>query len=216
MNEFKKQWLHKLKVGLTKIGRENLYEKAYTSHQDNVDWSDKLMNLLNTELNEDEVIEVMCGCACLAPKNYLIILRDEYTKTKDLMHVHKLLQLYFEKSNITYKNLSEDQLEYIVNHDMGMAGKLEENTITAVKIPKDFHKYFQTDNHAIKRYHYCHCPRIREALKSTDIPLDKNYCYCGAGFYRDIWEFILQRPVKVRIVESLLQGDEYCKIKIYL
>ena len=99
---------------------------------------------------------------------------------------------------------------------MGMAGRLEGNTITAVKIPKEFHKYFQTEDPREKRYHYCHCPRIREALKSQNKPVDKNYCYCGAGFYRDIWEFILQRPVKVRIVESLLQENEHCKIKIYL
>ncbi len=216
MNDFEKQWLHKLKVGLTKIGREDLYEKTSTSHKNNVNWSERLMNLLNTELKEDEVKEIMCGCACLASKNYLKILRDEYTKTKDIKHVHKLLQLYFEKSITTYKDLNKEQLEYIVNHDMGMAGKLEGNTITAVKIPKDFHKHFQTEDRAKKRYHYCHCPRIREALKYDEKPVDKNYCYCGAGFYKDIWEFILQRPVKVKLLESLLQGDEHCKIKIYL
>ena len=216
MTDFEKQWLHKLKIGLQKIGREDLFEKASRSHQENIEWSERLMILLNSELKEDEIIDVMSGCACLAPKDYLKTLREEYTKTRDLKQVHQLLQQYFEKSITTYKNLSEDQLKYITDHDMGMAGKLEGNTLTAVKIPKDFHEYFQTDDPVIKRYHYCHCPRIREALKDEDKPIDKNYCYCGAGFYRDIWEFILQRPVKVRIVESLLQGDEHCKIKIYL
>ena len=216
MNDFEKQWLHKLKIGLKKIGREDLFEKASTSYQENVDWSDRLMILLNSELNEDEVIDVMCGCACLAPKDYLKILRDEYTKTNDIKFVHQLLQDYFEKSITAYKDLNEIQLKYIVDRNMGMAGKLEGNIITAVKIPKDFHEYFQTDNQAKKRYHYCHCPRIRQALKSDEKPVDKNYCYCGAGFYKDIWEFILQRPVKVKLVESLMQGDDMCKIKIYI
>lgn len=216
MNDFEKQWLYKLRYGLRKIGRNDLYEKAMLSHQESIEWSDQLMDILNKELTEDEVAEVMCSCACLAPKDYLKTLRDEYLKTKDLKHVHQLLQQYFEKSITTYKNLNEDQLKYIVDRDMGMAGRLEGNTITAVKIPKDFHEYFQTEDPVKKRYHYCHCPRIREALRDEDKPVDKNYCYCGAGFYRDIWEFILQHPVKVRIVESLLQDDEHCKIKIYL
>ena len=216
MNDFEKQWLYKLRYGLRKIDRGDLYEMALLSHQENIEWSKQLMDILNQELTEDEVAGVMCSCACLAPKDYLKILRDEYLKTKDLKHVHQLLQQYFEKSITTYKNLSEDQLKYIVDHDMGMAGKLEGKTITAVKIPKDFHEYFQTDDRAKKRYHYCHCPRIREALKSAEKPVDKNYCYCGAGFYKDIWEFILQRPVIVKLVESLMQGDEKCKIEIQI
>ena len=216
MTDFEKQWLHKLRYGLRKIGRNDLYEKVLLSHQEDVLWSEQLMVLLNNELAENELIDVMCSCACLAPKDYLKILRDEYAKTSNLKHVHQLLQKYFETSITKYKNLNEDQLKYIVYHDMGMAGKLVGNTITAVKIPKDFHEYFQTDDRAKKRYHYCHCPRIREALKSNEKPVNKNYCYCGAGFYKDIWEFILHKPVKVKLVESLLQGDEQCKIKIYI
>ncbi|MBT3754747.1 MAG: hypothetical protein HOD64_07885 [Candidatus Cloacimonetes bacterium] len=216
MTDFEKQWLHKLKTGLQKVGREDLFERASRSHQENIEWSEKLMILLNSELKEDEIVDVMSGCACLAPKDYLKILRDEYQTTNDIKFVHQLLQQYFEKTIKTYKDLNDKQLKYIIDNDMGMAGKLEGNTITAVKIPKEFHKYFQTEDPVEKRYHYCHCPRIRESLKSNNKPVDKNYCYCGAGFYRDIWEFILQRSVKVRIVESLLQGNEHCKIKIYL
>ena len=216
MNDFEKQWLYKLKYGLRKIGRKDLYEKVLLSHQEDVVWSEQLMVLLNNELAENELIDVMCGCACLAPKDYLKILREEYAKANDLKHVHQLLQQYFEKSITTYKNLSEDQLKYIVDHDMGMAGTLKRNIITAVKIPKDFHEYFQTDDRVKKRYHYCHCPRIREALKYEEKPVDKYYCYCGAGFYKDIWEFILQHPVKVKLVESLMRGDEQCKIEIHI
>ena len=130
--------------------------------------------------------------------------------------MHKLLQKYFVEFITNYKNLDEEQLKFIFSNDMGMAGKLEGNIITAVKIPKDFQEYFKTDDIDEKRYHYCHCPRIREAIKSNKTPIDKNYCYCGAGFYRDIWEFILQRKVKVKIIESLMLGDEMCKIGIHI
>jgi len=40
--------------------------------------------------------------------------------------------------------------------------------------------------------------------------------YCGAGFYKGIWEEILQKPVEVEVLETVLRGDEVCKIAIYL
>lgn len=215
MNDFEKQWLCKLKAGLQKIGREDLFKEVTQTHQENIEWSAQLIDKLNNELTEDEVIDVMCGCACRAPKDYLKILQQEYETTKDLKHVHQLLQRYFEQTIKTYKNLNDDQLAYLIERNMGMAGKLKDNVITAVKIPKEFHEYIKTNDQNNKRYHYCHCPRIRETFKQTEKPIDKNYCYCGAGFYRDIWEFILQRPVKVKLVRSLTNGDDLCEIKIY-
>jgi len=42
------------------------------------------------------------------------------------------------------------------------------------------------------------------------------YCYCGAGFYKGIWEEILQEPVEVEVLESVLKANEVCKIAIHL
>jgi len=42
------------------------------------------------------------------------------------------------------------------------------------------------------------------------------YCYCGAGFYKGIWEEILQQPVEVQVLESVLKGDKVCKIAVHL
>jgi len=49
-----------------------------------------------------------------------------------------------------------------------------------------------------------------------NVKISPTYCYCGAGFYKDIWEEILQHPVEVEVMESVLKGDDVCKIAIYL
>jgi len=216
MKTFEEQWLIKLKKGLKKINRADIFDKVSDSHHENITWSVDLMNVLNKELSEDQVKEVMCGCACLAPKDFLKTLRGEFEKSKNLKKVHNLLQEYFIEFIVTYKNLNEQQIKYIIDHNMGMAGKLAENTIIAVKIPKEFHEYFQTDDIDKKHFHYCHCPRIRDTFLKNRELVNKNYCYCGAGFYKDIWEFILQKKVKVEIIDSLIQGGDFCKIAIYL
>jgi len=216
LSQFEIQWLHKLRYGLRKINRQDLYDKLISKHSESVKWTKYLVETLKAELSKAEINDVMSSCACLVPKNNLKFLKREYQKSNDIKSVHKLLQEYFEEMISEYKKLDKSQMQYLRDNNMGMAGKLEGNIITVKKIPKEFHKYFQTNNKIEKRYYYCHCPRIREALRENAKPIDKNYCYCGAGFYKDLWEFILERPVEVKVEESLLQGDEHCKIKIKL
>ncbi len=56
---------------------------------------------------------------------------------------------------------------------------------------------------------------MRDALRLRE-PLSRTYCYCGAGFYKGIWEEILQVPVEVEVLESVLAGGEVCRIAISL
>ncbi|HUT21312.1 MAG TPA: hypothetical protein VM366_19345 [Anaerolineae bacterium] len=42
------------------------------------------------------------------------------------------------------------------------------------------------------------------------------YCYCGAGYYKGIWEAILGQPVRVEVLESVLKGGDVCTIAIDL
>jgi len=66
-----------------------------------------------------------------------------------------------------------------------------------------------------KRQYYCHCPIVRDVIKVSET-ISPTYCYCGAGYYKGIWEEILQEPIEVEVLESVLKGDEVCKIAIYL
>ncbi|NQV17505.1 MAG: hypothetical protein HQ534_03070 [Armatimonadetes bacterium] len=174
------------------------------------------MKKLKDNLSQKEINKVMTGCACITLKDYLENVRIEYAKTKDLKKAHTMLQETFEKFIKQYKNLDEKQMKFLRKSGWGIAGKLEGNMIISTKIPKEFHKYFQTSDAQKKKYYYCHCPRIRELFLHNEKPPDVNYCYCSAGFNKDIWEYILQKEVKVGVIESLMKGDEVCKIAIYV
>ena len=215
---FEEQWLDKLQNGLKKIGKVDLFIELIKNkdEQSLVEWTDNLMKMLKVNLTQEEINAVMTGCACITPKDYLENIRNEYAKTKDLKKAHTMLQKAFEKFIREYKNLNDGQMNLLQKKGWGSAGKLEGNTILSTKIPKEFHKYFQTTDAQKKKYYYCHCPRIRDLFLNNEKPLDVNYCYCSAGFNKDIWEYILQREVKVEIIESLMKGDEVCKIAIYI
>jgi len=43
-----------------------------------------------------------------------------------------------------------------------------------------------------------------------------HYCYCGAGWYRQQWEGVFDKPVSIKIVKSVLRGDEICRFAIHI
>jgi len=144
-------------------------------------------------------------------------MRKTYEATQDIDLVHHTLQEQFESFLKDTLQLSDELIKEIVERGWGSAGVKKGNTIIATKIPKSGYliEYMQETDPERKRRLYCHCPRIRDVLKTCET-ISPTYCYCGAGFYKGIWEEILQRPVEVKVLESVLKGDAVCKIAVHL
>ena len=151
------------------------------------------------------------------PKQGLRAARQAYEETGDLSVVHGMLQAQFEAFLRNSLELEEEYVEKVVNRGWGLAGILDGDRILATKIPKSGYlaAYMEETDPEKRRQYYCHCPRVREILKTQE-SLPVTYCYCGAGFYKGIWEEILQEPVEVEVLESVLGGDEVCSIAVYL
>jgi len=175
------------------------------------------MERLDSLVNEETSKEIMTGCACQYSKSDLQPIRKKYEVTKDIDLVHQMLQEQFESFLKNLLELSDELIEEIVRKGWGLAGVKEGNAIIATKIPKSGYliEYMNETDPEMRRQYYCHCPRIRDVLKTSET-ISPTYCYCGAGFYKGIWEEILQQPVEVQILETVLKGDESCKIAIYL
>ncbi|MBN2018404.1 MAG: hypothetical protein JW794_09805 [Candidatus Cloacimonetes bacterium] len=216
-DNFETQWLTKLQLGLEKINKSYLFNdiRKFITETNLINWTQNLMAFLSENLSESEIKEVMISCACLTPKDNLKHIQEEYTRTKDIQHVHNLLQQQFESFIRGYKKLDNEQIDFLRKNGWGMAGKLNGKVIYATKIPKEFHNYFSEKDKKKKQYYYCHCPRIRTSILENRL-IDPKYCYCGAGFYKDIWEYILQKEVKIKILKSIMNGDDVCQIAVYL
>lgn len=159
----------------------------------------------------------MTGCACQYPKSDLQEMRKAYEATQDVDLAHRMLQEQFESFLRNMLELSEELVEEIVGRGWGAAGVKKGSTIIATKIPKSGYlvEYMRETDPEKKRQCYCHCPRVRDMLKTSET-ISPTYCYCGAGFYKGIWEEILQQPVEVEVLASVLQGDDVCTIAIHL
>jgi len=126
----------------------------------------------------------MTGWAFRFPEQRILELRAMYEETSDLDAVHKLLQDMFVSDLREGLKLDDHIINKILNWKMGVAGVKSGSKIVATKLPFELKEYLEATDAQEKRYHYRHCPRIREAIKSPRQEISKTYCHCGAGFYK--------------------------------
>ena len=225
--DFEQYWLKKFSKCIENVvGKEisiNILKgsESYSdesNREEIINWSKEALEKLEYLTDKEKIIKIMTGCACQYPKVQLQEIRKHYEKTKDISIAHKMLQEQFESLLHNSKlNLSTVIIDDIIEKGWGSAGIIQANKVLATKIPKSsfINDYYKTNDPEKKKQFYCHCPRVRDALK-MNIKLPETYCYCGSGFYKGIWEEILQKPVKVKILKSIMKGDDVCSFEIQL
>jgi hypothetical protein len=184
--------------------------------QERLVWTFQALECLEECTDLETRQEILTDCACQYPFEDLLQVKMTYRLNRNIDQALDLLQGIFEFF-LHDLGLEEDLIKTILDQGWGLAGRREGNTIIATKIPKSdyLREYFEEEDPIEKRRLYCHCPRVRDEVGS-DPKLPMEYCYCGAGFYKGIWQEILGQPVKVEMLESVMGGDEVCKIAIHL
>ncbi len=60
----------------------------------------------------------------------------------------------------------------------------------------------------------CYCGLFRGL--PNDETVSKTYCNCSKGFVEKYWETVLQKPVRVDLLQSAISGAKECKFAIHL
>jgi hypothetical protein len=90
------------------------------------------------------------------------------------------------------------------------------NVLYMRKNPYNPEGYEQATTPAERRKAYCHCAFVHPYLDEIPAKLSTTFCFCGAGWYRRLWEGVLGQPVKIEHVETLLRGHDQCTLTITL
>jgi hypothetical protein len=225
--DFEQTWLAKLRQSVRSFagsdvaeavlaGSEDLSTKS--SKEEIIAWTQMTMVRLESLEGDDKLCrEIMTGCACQYPKTELAPVVEAYRDSGSIDAAIGMLQQMFEDFLRTALSVDEETIEEIRRLGWGLAGRRVGDKILATKIPKSgfLLRYLREQDADLRRQLYCHCPRVRDMLK-TGGSLPDIYCYCGAGFYKGIWETILQRPVDVTLLSSVLAGDDVCTVAVRL
>ena len=161
-------------------------------------WSRKAM------LRLEEVIPdlatrktIMADRGCVFVEEFgeepLLKLRDIYRKTGDLEAV--------------FDAMAGDRVKYTRPY-------IDGDAIVEVKPPRDGTAFAAAKTPAEQRMAYCFCPLAQAGVATT--PMPEPHCCCGGGWYKGIWEFILEKPVQMEVVRSVMRGDDECAFAIYI
>lgn len=225
-NDFETQWQNKLARAVEDLAGAEVQERVLaggdrlqdpSTPREKLLWTCDALEILSETADEETRQEILTRCHCSYPVEDLQNVKALYQETRDLDQVLQALQAKFESFLRGTLQLEEALVEQIVQRGWGLAGVRDGNKIIATKIPKSgyLREYFQTEDPLEKRRLYCHCPRVRDEVGSDPV-LPPEYCYCGAGFYRGIWEEILGEAVQVEVLQSVMTGDEVCQIAVHL
>ncbi|UCG45562.1 MAG: hypothetical protein JSV58_01915, partial [Candidatus Bathyarchaeota archaeon] len=132
-------------------------------------------------------------CPHRYPKKRIKKLRTQYQQSGN---IDKLLE-------IMYNDKSYGGTSYYDNPQR------RGNTIYITKVPCNPKAHSQSKTELEKKLTYCHCPWIRAALKTQET-VSPLFCYCSLSWDKQLWEGILEKPVEVEILRSLLKGDDCC------
>jgi len=152
----------------------------------------EIMEKLDEMTDEEQRYEVLSRCADFYPD----------TRIEELRAVYE-------------KDHSVDDVLGEMNKEQDWFSKpwREGREIHIIKVPHDKKNYESAKTPEEKRKYYCHCPMIRDSL---DEGMPAIFCYCGTGWIRQQWEGILGIPLKVRLIRSLLKGDDVCEFAVEL
>jgi hypothetical protein len=166
-----------------------------TSFQDYTAWIQKAVDRLDA-LTDDagQKCQVVSHCAHVFPKERIEHLRDIFSTGM----VDEVL-----------REMHKDEFWYEKPVRRG-------NVIYMRKNPFNPEEYASALTPAERRKAYCHCPFVHPFLDEIPSQLSPTFCFCGAGWYRQLWEGILGQPVKIEHVETLLRGNDNCTLTIEL
>ncbi len=152
----------------------------------------KSMGILESKTHHEQQYEILSHCAHIFPVELIPPMREVYKSTGS---VDAVIEAMVSKGGFYPKLL-----------------RREGSIIYSEKGPANPTAYKEAKTDAEKRRAYCFCPLIRDCL--DEIP--EIFCNCSAGWPKQLWEGILERPLKVDIVQSLTKGDDTCEFAIHL
>jgi len=109
--------------------------------------------------------------------------------------------------------VTKEIMNYVNSDPYIFYGMPEGNRIIARAIPCNLTEYLisKTDNE--KQYHMCHCQYAKESIRNNE-RVSPLLCYCSLGHTMVLWEAVLSRKLKGKVIKSALKGDNECLFEI--
>ncbi len=143
---------------------------------------------------------------------------DDFLEEKKRMFL-KTIESHRDENTLFFTQPVDDSVVQYVKENIEVveSGKREGNILYVTKIPHQTIEFLQEQKENMKAYYYCHCPWVKEAIKNgTAEQIPDVFCNCSGGYYKSYWEIVLEKGVKVDVLQSVKKGDKVCQFAIHL
>ncbi len=107
-------------------------------------------------------------------------------------------------------------LEFVRNNREIQTGVREGNKLFITKIPYQPDAFLKETDPQKKRYLACHCPFVRSSILDNSSKVPKLWCYCTGGYIKLRYDVIFGKSLEVKLLETVLDGDDRCRFVITL
>ncbi|MBN1537535.1 MAG: hypothetical protein JW908_12430 [Anaerolineales bacterium] len=141
---------------------------------------------------------------------------DAYLKRKGDDFIAELTQIKESQGFFFNQEITDEVIAFIERTPEIRQGVRVGNIIYEAKIPYRAKEYLAETDPIKKRFLACHCPWARSSLKHGPSNMTPIFCNCSAAFHKKPYDVIFGKPLKAEVLETVLQGDMWCKFAIYL
>ncbi|NPD89766.1 MAG: hypothetical protein HGN29_13725 [Asgard group archaeon] len=196
-----------------------------TPHEDKPFFTKKIIDNLEENLPCEKCKEILSSGIHIIGSGTLQRLRaqflaaenlDDFLFQKHQRLIANLTKNLEEGTKFYTQEVDESVIDYVSKDQTIESGKREGDKVIITKIPFLTKEYLLEKDPKMKSYYYCHCPWIRDSIKKGDMDISAMFCYCSAGYYKQQWDSILNQPVRVDVIDSVLKGDEKCSFIVHL
>ena len=192
-------------------GREGLKQTSASSKKRA--FAKEVINRMEEKLDKTRCKEILSCGLHRRSKPAIDKLRRKFQKVGNL---DKFLEIERQKELKKWSEKGEHFRDFVRENPDCEFGVRNGDLIYVCKVPFHTKQYQETEDEDQKRIHYCHCSWVKGASKEDDAKISPIFCYCGAGWYRQVWEGIFNQPVKVNVVESVLGGGILCRFAVHI
>jgi hypothetical protein len=214
-------WLERLSESLDQAVGEGVRTQVMQGHEDltsgsapgtKARWICEMLDRLEKLGGEEASRQVMTACHCPFPQPLIRRLRTMYEKAHQIDVVVDALQA--ERRESLHQRVGADEFlwEQARKHAFFNSPIRDGNTVIHIAAPYHPWGYLRETDLQKQRGEYCHCGWINGSKEL----IPQAFCYCGAGYYKALWEGVLEVPVEVAVLRSIFNGDPDCRVQITL
>jgi effector-binding domain-containing protein/predicted hydrocarbon binding protein len=164
---------------------------AFSTAEERSKWVISALERLDRIGTEEQKYQIISRCSHVRPTADIEQYRAAFEKHRN---IDEFLSEYSKNPAFVEKPYREGKILYMSKQPCN---------------PEEYKKA-KTQDEVIKAY--CFCPVVMAGLQE----MPRTFCYCGAGWTRQLIEGLLGEPVKIDIVSSVTQGGKICKFAVHL